>query len=83
MSFSIIAAIASNQVIGKDNKLPWDLPEDRNYFYKMVNNKTVVMGHKTYDSIGSAIKNSQNIVLTHDLSLRLPNCLLMHSIPEI
>ncbi|EKD46071.1 MAG: DfrA [uncultured bacterium] len=83
MPFSIIAAIATNNVIGKNNKLPWDIPEDSEYFYKIINGKPVIMGRKTYESIGGAIKNSQNIVLSHNHLLQLPACIVMHSISEV
>ena len=83
MSFSIIAAIAANNVIGKDNKLPWNIPEDLEHFYTLVYGKPVVMGNKTYESIGSAIKNSQNIVLSRNHSLQLSDCVVVHSVSEV
>ncbi len=83
MPFSIIAAIAKNGVIGKDNKIPWDIPEDLEYFYKTICGKPVVMGRKTYESIGKPIKNSENIVLSHNQSLVLPGCTVFHSVSDV
>ena len=83
MSFSIIAAIAANNVIGKDNKLPWNIPEDLAHFYKIIYGKPVVMGLKTYESIGGAIKNSQNIVLSRNHSLQLSDCVVVHSVSDV
>ena len=83
MSFSIIAAVSRNNVIGKDNKLPWDIPEDSEYFYNFVCDKTVFMGQKTYESIGHPIDALENIVLSFDHSLKIPGCLVLHSIEEV
>ena len=83
MSFSIVAAIAANNVIGKENKLPWNIPEDSAHFYKIIYGKPVVMGLKTYESIGGAIKNSQNIVLSRNHSLQLSDCVVVHSVSEV
>lgn len=83
MSFSIIAAIAKNNIIGKDNRLPWNIPEDLDNFYKLVKGKKAIMGHKTYKSLSGPIKNSENIVLSHDRALQLPGSTVMHSIDEV
>jgi dihydrofolate reductase len=80
MSFSIIAAIASNNVIGKNNKLPWHIPEDLKHFYKLVCGKPVIMGHNTYQSIGKPITDSRNIVLSHNPALCLPGCEIVNSV---
>lgn len=83
MSFSIIAAISANNIIGKNNKLPWDIPEELAHFYKMVYGKPVIMGRKTYESIGKPIENSINIILSHDPSLQLPNCKVVNSVSAV
>jgi dihydrofolate reductase len=80
MIFSIIAAIAANKVIGKNNKLPWHIPEELEHFYKLINDKPIVLGRKTYESIGKPVENSQNIVLSHDISLQLPGCKVVDSV---
>ncbi len=83
MSFSIIVAIASNNIIGKNNKLPWCIPEDLDRFYKLIYGKPIIMGRKTYESIGKPIKNSRNIVLSHNPSLHLPDCEIVHSVAAV
>lgn len=83
MPLSIIAAISSNNVIGKDNRLPWDISEDLEHFYNLVAGKIVIMGRKTYESIGGAINGSENIVLSKNRSLRLPGCTVLHSVEEM
>ena len=83
MSFSIIAALAKNRVIGKHNQLPWSIAEDLAYFYQTVFQKPVVMGHHTYTSLGKPIAHSPNIVLSRDLTLSLPEVKVMHSVEEV
>ncbi len=61
---NIIAAVGKNLELGKDNKLIWNIPNDLKYFKEKTQNKTVVMGRKTYESIGKPLKNRKNIVLT-------------------
>jgi dihydrofolate reductase len=64
MRLSIIVAMDDNQLIGKDNALPWHLPADLAYFKKTTTGKTVLMGRKTYDSIGKPLPNRTNIILS-------------------
>ncbi|VFP82215.1 Dihydrofolate reductase [Candidatus Erwinia haradaeae] len=61
---SIIAAIASNRVIGAGNKIPWDLPVDRSWFKIMTLHKTVLMGRHTWESIAVPLKDRCNIVIS-------------------
>jgi dihydrofolate reductase len=63
---SLIAALARNRVIGIENRLPWHLPEDLRYFKTTTQGKPVIMGRKTYDSIGRPLPGRHNIVLTRD-----------------
>lgn len=83
MSFSIVAAIADNNVIGSNNRLPWKLPEDLMHFYQLIDGKTVVMGRKTYDSIGKPLKNSNNIILTRQGQLKIPGVTILTSLSEL
>ena len=76
MIISIIAAVAENRAIGKDNKLLWHLKADMRRFKHLTTGKMVVMGRKTYDSIGKALPNRINVVLSKDTSLKLENCLV-------
>jgi len=63
---AMIAAVARNGVIGVDNKLPWYLPEDLKFFKRMTQAKPLVMGRKTFASIGKPLPNRLNIVVTRD-----------------
>lgn len=62
--FSIIVAMGNRREIGKNNRLLWNIPEDLKKFRKITENKTVVMGRKTYESIGKALPNRKNIILS-------------------
>lgn len=64
MEIAIIAAVAENDVIGKDNALPWSLPEDLKRFKELTTGHAVVMGRKTYESIGKALPGRLNLVLS-------------------
>ena len=64
MRIAMIAAMANNRVIGKDNKMPWHLPEDLKHFKAMTLGKPVVMGRKTFESIGRPLPGRHNIVIT-------------------
>lgn len=66
MKLSIIVAAARNGVIGKNNQLPWHLPEDLKYFRAMTTGKPVIMGRKTFESIGKPLPNRTNIVITRN-----------------
>ena len=66
MHISLIAAIGKNNEIGLGNKLLWDIKEDMNWFRKHTKNKVVVMGRKTYESIGKPLKGRVNVVLTRN-----------------
>ncbi len=63
---AMIAAVSRNGVIGVDNQLPWYLPEDLKFFKRMTQAKPLVMGRKTFDSIGRALPGRLNIVVTRD-----------------
>jgi len=59
-----VVAMAKNRVIGKDNKLPWHFPEDFKHFKKLTMGHTILMGRKTYESIGKPLPGRENFVLT-------------------
>lgn len=69
--------------IGKDNKMPWHLPSDLQFFKKTTTGKTLVMGRKTYESLGKALPNRKTIVLTRDTSLQLADADVIHSRDEV
>ncbi|EEF59900.1 dihydrofolate reductase [Pedosphaera parvula] len=62
--FKAIAAMSQNRVIGQGNKIPWHLPEDFKWFKKMTTGQVVVMGRKTFESIGRPLPNRETIVLS-------------------
>ncbi|WP_395345166.1 type 3 dihydrofolate reductase [Ningiella sp. W23] len=64
MKISLIAAMANNRVIGKDNQMPWHLPADLRHFKAVTLGKPVIMGRKTYESIGKALPGRVNIVVS-------------------
>ena len=65
---SIVAAVADNGAIGKDNQLLWHITEDLRYFRKLTTGHTVIMGRKTWESIGKPLPNRRNIVVSKSLS---------------
>ena len=70
---SIIVAIANNNVIGKDNKLIWHLPEDLKRFKRITSGKTIIMGRKTFDSLGRILPNRKHVILTNDKNFKIDN----------
>ena len=77
---SIIAAVSNNGVIGVDNKLPWDLPEDLKRFKELTTGNVVIMGRKTYESIGKPLPNRINIVITRNKDFFVPDVLTANSL---
>jgi dihydrofolate reductase len=67
---TLIVAVADNGVIGRDNTLPWHLPEDLKRFKRLTMGKPIVMGRKTFESIGKPLPGRQNIVVTRDANYR-------------
>ncbi|MBB1275663.1 type 3 dihydrofolate reductase [Pseudoalteromonas sp. B28] len=66
MIISMIAAMANNRVIGLDNKMPWHLPADLQHFKKVTTGKPVIMGRKTFESIGRPLPGRRNIIITRN-----------------
>lgn len=73
-TLSAIVAMASNRVIGNRNKLPWHLPADLKHFKAITTGHTIVMGRKTYESIGRPLPNRTNIILTRDANYHVAGC---------
>ncbi len=80
MRLSIIVAMDDNQLIGKNNALPWRLPADLAYFKQMTTGKTVLMGRKTYQSIGKPLPNRRNIVISANADFKANGCEVMSDI---
>jgi len=79
---SIIAAVAANLAIGKNNQLLWHLPEDLKRFKQLTTGHAVVMGQKTYESLGRPLPDRTNIVITLDKAYKAKGCIIVHSIEE-
>jgi dihydrofolate reductase len=77
---SFVVAMARNRVIGRDNGLPWRLPADLRHFKTITLGKPVVMGRKTFDSIGRPLPGRTNIVVTRDPAYTAEGCVVVHSI---
>ncbi|NOI59589.1 type 3 dihydrofolate reductase [Vibrio coralliilyticus] len=82
MIISMIAAMAKDRVIGKDNQMPWHLPADFAWFKRCTMGKPVVMGRKTYESIGRPLPGRQNIVISRDANLAIEGVTTVTSIDE-
>lgn len=82
MHISIIVATSKNNVIGIKNQLPWHLPADLKYFKSLTNGRSIIMGRKTYDSIGRPLPNRENIIITRDENLSSTELVVTHSIEE-
>ena len=79
---SIIVAIAKNGVIGDKNSLLWHLREDMIHFRTTTSGHPVVMGRKTFDSIGRPLPKRTNVVITRDTNLTIEGCTMAHSLEE-
>lgn len=82
MIISMIAAMAQDRVIGKDNQMPWHLPADFAWFKRCTLGKPVVMGRKTYQSIGRPLPGRHNIVISRDSELEIEGVTTVTSIDE-
>ncbi|MFD1707214.1 dihydrofolate reductase [Siminovitchia sediminis] len=80
---SFLWAQDENGLIGNQNKLPWHLPADLKYFKKITMGHPIVMGRKTYESIGKPLPGRTNIILTTDLSYQAEGCLIFHTKEEL
>ena len=82
MRLSIVVAMDDNRLIGNKNQLPWHLPADLAYFKKLTTGKSILMGRKTYDSIGRPLPNRRNIVMTRNSEISIPGCEVVSSLDE-
>ncbi|MFN3716172.1 MAG: dihydrofolate reductase [Thiobacillus sp.] len=78
---SVIAALAKNRVIGIENRLPWRLPEDLAHFKALTLGHPVLMGRKTFESLGRPLPGRTNVVITRNRDYRPEGCLVADSIP--
>lgn len=82
MKISLIVAMASNRVIGRDNQLPWHLSADLKKFKQLTLGHPLLMGRLTYESIGRPLPGRTNIVISRDKAYQPPGCLVFNDIPE-
>jgi dihydrofolate reductase len=80
MKISIVVAMDANGVIGRDNELPWHLPADLQHFKKTTMGKPILMGRKTWESIGRPLPGRTNIVITRDSDYQADGCVVVNSI---
>ncbi|MGF9910358.1 dihydrofolate reductase [Brevibacillus porteri] len=80
---SLIVAYARNQVIGKDGDMPWHLPADLKNVKELTTGKTIVMGRKTFESIGKPLPNRRNVVLTRSQDFHPEGVDVVHTKEEV
>ncbi|HMM47259.1 MAG TPA: dihydrofolate reductase [Thiobacillaceae bacterium] len=78
---NVIAALAKNRVIGIENRLPWRLPEDLAHFKALTLGHPILMGRKTFESLGRPLPGRENVVITRNPDFRVPGCRVAASIP--
>ncbi|MBP1960832.1 dihydrofolate reductase [Paenibacillus aceris] len=83
MEFKLIAAMDKNRVIGKNNDIPWRIPNDWRHVNKTTKGHTIVMGRRNYESIGRALPDRRNIILSREKELRIEDCEIAHSINDV
>ncbi|HSI45255.1 MAG TPA: dihydrofolate reductase [Methylophilus sp.] len=81
-ALSLIVAHADNRVIGHNNQLPWHLPEDLKRFKKLTMGHHIIMGRKTYESLGRLLPGRTTVVVTRDLDYQVEGAKVVHSITE-
>jgi dihydrofolate reductase len=81
MTISIIVAIADNYAIGKNNQLLWHMPNDLKHFREITSGRTIIMGRKTFESVGKPLPKRRNIVVTRQ-DMDIPGCEVVRSIDE-
>jgi dihydrofolate reductase len=82
MSISFIFAMDRNRAIGVNNKLPWHLPGDLKFFKNVTMGHPILMGRKTYESIGKPLPGRRNVILTQNTAYQAEGCEVIHSVDE-
>jgi dihydrofolate reductase len=81
-ALELVVAVAENDVIGRGNALPWRLPADLKHFKALTIGKSILMGRKTHESIGKALPNRRNLVLTRSADFEAPGCEVFTALDE-
>ncbi len=79
---SLITQISENKVIGKDNTLIWRISEDLKRFQELTTGHVIIMGRKTYESIGKPLPDRTNVIITRQKGYKVPGCIVVHSLDE-
>lgn len=82
MSLSLIVALAKNRVIGLNNTLPWHLPEDLKRFRALTTGHHIIMGRKTYESLGRLLPDRTTVIVTRNPNYQVEGALIAHSLEE-
>lgn len=82
MEIILIAAMAANRVIGRDNIIPWDIPGEQKRFKETTMGHPMIMGRKTYQSIGRPLPGRRNIVVTRNRNFKADGCEVVHSLEQ-
>lgn len=82
MLLSLVVAMTQNRVIGRDNGLPWHLPDDLKFFKRITLGKPILMGRNTFESIGRPLPGRYNIVITHNPDYRAEGCTIVYSLEK-
>lgn len=80
INYSMIAAVSTNNVIGKNGQLPWHLKTDLQRFKKLTENHTIIMGRRCFESIGKPLPNRTNVVVSSNTDLEIPGCIVKPSL---
>ncbi|MEO7622262.1 MAG: dihydrofolate reductase, partial [Gallionella sp.] len=79
---SLIVAMAKNRTIGVNNSLPWRCPEDLKHFKSLTMGHHMIMGRKTYESIGKPLPGRITVVVSRNLELKIAGCIIAHSLEQ-
>ena len=82
MKISLVVAMGENRVIGVNNRLPWHIPEDLKRFKKITSGNPILMGRKTYESIGKALPNRTNIIISRNKDFRAEGTITCNSLED-
>lgn len=80
INYCMIAAVSDNNVIGKNGTMPWHLKTDLQRFKELTKNHCIIMGHKCYESIGKPLPDRTNIVISRNMDLEIPGCIVRPSL---
>ena len=83
IDFRMIVAFDENLAIGMDNKLLWSLPKDLKHFKSLTMGNVMLMGRKTFESIGKALPGRVSVVLTRDKNFKAPGCIVVNNLSEV